>query len=201
MRLISFRIPAGAALLACLLGGCALLPGGGPAPLDTYELSTPAVAARQARGKTQILVAEPVALKALDSQNIVISSSPGSIEYLGGAQWADRLPRIVQTRLVESFQRSGGFGGVGRPGEGLAIDYQVIVEVREFGIAVNGRSNAVVRLFVKLLNDRTGSVRATREFRKTSPVSGATNDDYVEALNAAFGGAATDIVAWTRSSI
>lgn len=186
-------------MLACLLGGCALLRG--PAPLDTYELSTPAVTARQARGKTQILVAEPVALKALDSQNIVISSSPGSIEYLGGAQWADRLPRIVQTRLVETFQRSGGFSGVGRPGEGLAIDYQVIVEIREFGIAVNGSRSAVVRLFVKLLNDRNGTVRATREFREAAAVSGTTNDNYVEALDAAFGGAAADVVTWARSSI
>lgn len=195
------RIAAGALVLATLLGGCALVPGGGPAPLDTYELTTPSVTARAARSRRQILVAEPVALKALDSQNIVISPSPGAIEYLGGAQWADRLPRIVQTRLIETFQRGGGSGGVGRPGEGLAIDYQVGVEIREFGIVVNGSRSAHVRLFVKLLNDRNGTVRATREFRETAPVSGPSNDAYVAALDAAFGAAAADITAWTRSNL
>lgn len=199
--MIAFRASAGVALLGLLLTGCAALSGGRSKPLDTYELTAPAVSSRQAGGRTQVLVAEPLALKALDSQNIVISPSPGAIEYLGGAQWADRLPRIVQTRLVETFQRSGGFNGVGRPGEGLAIDYQIIVEIREFGITLDGSRSAGVRLFVKLLNDRNGTVRATREFSERAPVSGTTNDAYVAALDAAFGAAAAEIVGWTRSRI
>ena len=146
-----------AALLVGLLAGCAAL-GGGPAPLDTYELTVPDVTERPARGRTQILVAEPSALKTLDSQNIVVATGPTSIEYLGGAQWSDRLPRIVQVKLAETFQKSSGFGGVGRPGEGLAIDYQVIAELRAFEVCVNSRSAATVTLFVKLLNDKNGTV-------------------------------------------
>ncbi|WP_435371464.1 ABC-type transport auxiliary lipoprotein family protein [Mesorhizobium liriopis] len=187
-------------LLASLLAGCAAL-GGGPAPLDTYELTAPSISERPARGRTQILIADPTALKALDGQNIVISPRPGAVEYLSGAQWSDRLPRIVQLRLAETFQKAGGFGGVGRPGEGLAIDYQVIVEIRRFGISVNGGRTADVELFVKLLNDKNGTVRATREFTGRAPVSGAGNAAYVDALSAAFGQAATQIVDWTRSRV
>ena len=186
-------------LLAFALPGCAAL-GGSPPPLDTYELSAPSVDGA-GRSRAQILVAEPSALKALDGENIVIKPAPGVIQYLKGAQWADRLPRIVQARLAETFQSSGGFAGVGKPGEGLAIDYQVIVEIREFEVRVDGGERAEVELFVKLLNDRNGVVRASRRFEAQAPVSGSGNDAYVGALNRAFGNAAGDIVAWTAGTI
>ena len=101
-----------AALLALSLAGCAAL-GGKPAPLDTFELSAPSIDAH-GHSRRQILIAQPSALKALDSQNIVIKPSDRSIQYLKGAQWADRLPLIVQARLAETFQRSGSFAGVGK---------------------------------------------------------------------------------------
>lgn len=185
-------------LLALLLPGCALLPGGGPAPLDTYELSAAATEVGNKR-RTQVLITEPSALKALDGQNIVIKPAPNVIEYLKGAQWADRLPRIVQARLAETFQRSGAFGGVGKPGEGLAIDYQVIVEIRNFEISASGGQTAQVELFVRVLNDRNGVVRASRTFQASSPVSGTGNSAYVAALDHAFGKAASEIVGWSAA--
>ena len=191
-------------LLSCagalsLLAGCAILTG--TPQLDTYELSAPRIEPRATRSRMQILIAEPSALKPLDSQNILIRVGPGSIEYLKGAQWADRLPRIVQVRLAETFQRGGGFAGVGRPGEGLAIDYQVVMELRAFGVSISDGSRAEVDIFVKLLNDRNGTIRAARNFRASVPMGGSGNDAYFRALNAAFGTVATEIVDWTASSI
>jgi cholesterol transport system auxiliary component len=188
------------ALLALALASCAALPGGGPAPLDTFELSAPSVGAR-GHSRRQILIAQPSALKALDSQNIVIKPSDRSIQYLKGAQWADRLPLIVQARLAETFQRSGSFAGVGKPGEGLAIDYQVIVEIRSFEVRVAGGEHAEVDLFVRILNDRNGEVRASKSFTASAPVSGSGNPAYVKALDNAFGDAAKQIVGWTDSVI
>jgi len=193
-----FRI--GAVALALCLSGCAALPGGGPPPLDTFDLSAASISART-HGRRQILVAEPAALKALDGQNIVIRTGSRSIEYLKGAQWADRLPVIVQARLAQTFQNAGAFAGVGKPGEGLAIDYQVISEVRAFGIRADQGGVAEVDLFVRLLNDRNGEVRAAKEFHASAPVSGSGNKAYVEALNAAFGQVAADIVRWTDSVV
>jgi cholesterol transport system auxiliary component len=190
-----------AAALALGLSGCALFPGGGPAPLDTYELSAPSSPEHAARSKRQILIAEPGALKALDGENIVIKPVPGVIQSLKGAQWADRLPRIVQARLAETFQRSGSFAGVGKPGEGLAIDYQVIAEIRAFEISIDTNPRAQVELFVRLLNDRNGVVRSSRSFQASAPLSGSGNDAYVRALDNAFGQVAAEIVTWTDSLI
>ncbi|TIX21537.1 MAG: ABC transporter, partial [Mesorhizobium sp.] len=164
------------------------------------ELSAPSVDVH-AHSRRQILIAQPSALKALDSQNIVIRPSDRSIQFLKGAQWADRLPLIVQARLAETFQRSGSFAGVGKPGEGLAIDYQIIAEVRSFEVRVNGGEHADVDLFVRILNDRNGEVRASKDFTASAPVSGSGNAAYVRALDNAFGQAATDIVRWADSTI
>lgn len=197
MKPIAFA--SGAALL--VLAGCAALPGGGPAPLDTFELSAAQISAGR-HSRRQLLITEPSALKALDSQNIVIRAGTRSIEYLKGAQWADRLPLVVQAKLAETFQRSGSFAGVGKPGEGLAIDYRVITEIRSFGVRVyGGGSVAEVELFVRLLNDRNGEVRAQRSFSAQAPVSGSGNAAYVGALDAAFGQAAHDMVRWTEKAI
>jgi len=185
----------GLALLAAL-SGCALLGGGTPA-LDTYELSAPTPKGVPGRKGVQVLIAEPSALKALDGQNIVIKPAPGVIQYLKGAQWADRLPKVVQARLADAFQKSGRFGGVGRPGEGLAIDYQVIVDIRAFEVKVDQGDLADIELFVRVLNDRNGVVRASRTFEASAPVSGAGNDAYVAGLDAAFGEAAAEIVKWS----
>jgi cholesterol transport system auxiliary component len=194
------RIAFGALVCALLLSGCALV-GSGSEPLDTFELTaaTPATGARKTR--TQILVAEPTALKALDSESIVIKPSEKVIQYLGGAQWADRLPRIVQARLAETFQKSGRVGGVGRPGEGLAIDYQVIADIRSFEIRLDGGDRAEVALFVQILNDRNGVVRAAQLFSASAPVSGDGAAAFVAALDHAFGTVAVEIVDWTASRI
>ncbi|MDX8511366.1 ABC-type transport auxiliary lipoprotein family protein [Mesorhizobium captivum] len=192
--------PVAAAALVLALAGCAAL-ASKPAPLDTFELSAPSIE-MHGHSRRQILIAQPSALKALDSQNIVIRPSDQSIQFLKGAQWADRLPLIVQARLAETFQRSGSFAGVGKPGEGLAIDYQIIVEVRAFEVRVNGGGgHADVDLFVRVLNDRNGEVRASKSFIASAPVSGSGNATYVGALDNAFGQAAKDIVRWTDSVI
>ncbi|HMF67432.1 MAG TPA: ABC-type transport auxiliary lipoprotein family protein [Phyllobacterium sp.] len=170
--------------------------------LDTFDLSSasPSVSSPKKQGR-QILIAAPSALKALDGENIVVRSGPNSISFLKGAQWADRLPNIVQSRLVQAFESTGRLGGVGRPGEGLAIDYQVISDIRTFNINVSGGDTAVVEIAIKILNDKNGTVRSSRVFRATSPVNGEGNASYIAALDRAFDSAASDIVTWTLSVI
>lgn len=183
--------------VAALLAGCA-----SSTPLDTFSLSTSQVQMAQKRKNVQILVPTPAALKALDSENIVIHDAPGSITYLKGAQWGDRLTNLVQARLVQAFENSNAVGGVGRPGDGLAINYQVQADLRDFGIvASSSPQTARIELAVRVLNDKTGEVRATRVFTASAPVSGAGNKAYIRALDAGFSDVTRQIVAWVVSVI
>ncbi|MFC0478471.1 ABC-type transport auxiliary lipoprotein family protein [Gellertiella hungarica] len=183
------------ALAAVLLASC----GTGPAP-DTYDLSalTPQVTA-PAR-KRQVLVTEPTAVKALDSDQIVVRLGGSEIQYLSKAQWADRLPRLVQARLVQALENTGKLAGVGKPGQGLAIDDQIVSDIRAFEIVTGGSSVARVEISVKLLNDRNGTIRAQKSFSAEAP-AGSGNPSFVKALDRAFASVTDDIVAWVLTSL
>lgn len=185
-----------AVFLLAALSSCA-----GKANNDTYSLSASPIIEGPAATRKQILLPEPTALKALDSDQVVIRLSGSEIQYLAKSQWSDRLPKMVQAKLVQAFENTGKIGGVGKPGEGLAIDYQVITEIRSFEISTSGADTAVVEIFVKILNDRNGTVGAQKAFRATVPVRGSGAPAFVAALDAAFASVAADIVSWTLKAI
>ncbi|MDR9771371.1 ABC-type transport auxiliary lipoprotein family protein [Rhizobium hidalgonense] len=182
-------------LTALILSGC-----GTAAKNDTYDLSAAVDGDGPAAKSRQILIASPTALKALDSEQIVIRVSPSEIQYLSRAQWGDKLPRIVQSKLVEAFENSGKVGGVGMPGQGLAIDYQIVTDVRSFEIDASNGNQAVVEISAKILNDRNGSVRAQKVFRAMAS-AGGDNVGFVKGLDRAFSTVVSEIVSWTLRSI
>lgn len=197
----SFGIGRGAMLalplLAALLSGC-----GSKANNDTFDLAlTPMASPTDTAKGRQILVPEPTAIKSLDSDQVVVRVSPSEIQYLANSQWGDRLPRIVQSKLVQAFENTGKLGGVGKPGQGLAIDYQVVTDIRAFEVSTSGAKVANVEISVKILNDRNGSVRAQNVFRASVPVSGTENTAFITGINRAFAKVGADIVDWTLKSI
>ncbi|TAA61519.1 ABC-type transport auxiliary lipoprotein family protein [Shinella sp. JR1-6] len=185
------------AVLATTLAAC----GSTQAKNDTFALSSVAAVEGPSAKSRQILVPQPSALKALDSEQIVIRPSASEIQYLAGAQWSDSLSKMVQAKLVQAFENTGRLGGVGKPGEGLAIDYQIVTDIRAFEVQTAGADAAVVEISAKLLNDRNGTVRAQKVFRATVPVGGAGNPAFVKALDAAFAAVTADIVGWALGAI
>ncbi|MFJ6323586.1 MULTISPECIES: ABC-type transport auxiliary lipoprotein family protein [unclassified Rhizobium] len=184
-------------LLAALLGSC-----GTSSNNDTYDLSGSARVNGPSAKSKQILIPQPTALQALDSNQIVIRVSSSEIQYLGKSQWSDKLSKMVQSKLAEAFENTGKLGGVGVPGQGLAIDYQIVTDIRAFEInAAGGQKRAIVEISEKILNDRTGTVKAQNVFRKVVPVSGGSNPDFVKALDAAFAGVTGELVDWTLRSL
>jgi cholesterol transport system auxiliary component len=184
-------------MMATVLAGCGTaLTGANPPALDTVTLRSNAGETAFRASKRQILVAEPKTLKVFDSQSVVVSTGGAKLEYLGGVQWADRLPGLVQAKLAETLQDAGARTGL--PGQGLAIDYQLITEIRDFSIAVGGADVARVVIHAKLLNDRTGNVMASRLFEAEAAAAAGA---YPESLNAAFGVVSADIATWLASRI
>lgn len=197
---MTFRRSATGLAVSLALGGCAAL-GGVQPTADTYEIGIPTIGeSSPVRAGTQILVAEPSALKTLDSQNIVVQTDPLTIRYLDESQWSDRLPKLVQMRLAQAFQNAGRFKGVGLPGQGLAIDYQIVTDIRAFGIDA-ASNTARVAIAVKVLNDRNGIVASERIFETRVASGSSSNAGYVAALDRAFEAVARDIVAWVTERI
>lgn len=168
---------------------------------DTFDLAGSSRSDGPTVRNRQLLVPEPGALKALDSDSILVRVSGTEIQYLSKAQWSDRLPRMVQSKLVEAFENSGKLGGVGKPGQGLAIDYQLVSDIRAFEIVSSGSRTANVEISVKILNDRNGTVKTQKSFSASEPVSGSENRTYIKALDRAFSRVSADIVDWTLRSL
>lgn len=188
-----------------------LLVGCGSVVRNTYDLTIAdmmVLPQNKKQSGAQVLIADPQAVKSLDGQDIVIRQG-SNISYLKGAQWSDRLPNLVQARLVQAFENSGRLAGVGRPGDGLAIDYQILTDIRSFDILVSGGKNvARIEVAVKLMNDKNGTVRATRVFTAQKLMrivdngfGAAMNQQYATALDEVFRAIVADIVSWSLSNI
>lgn len=177
------------------LGGCA---GGigaalAPPPADTFDLTAPTVFRRAGPPRGAIAVGEPTALRILDTDRIVVRPRPNEVTYLGNAQWADRLPRLVQTRLVQAFENASRLRSVARPGDGFDADLQLVTEIRAFEIDASAGAAARVEITARLLS--RGRVVAAEIFRASVPGSTEPRQATL-ALDRALGEVIVAIVGW-----
>jgi len=185
-----------AVALVAVLGGCAsILPQSASA---IYDLTAPREIPRSGRSGAQILVPEPAALKSLDTERIAARPNASQYAYLPGAVWADLLPKLLQARLMETFQNSGRVRAASIPGQGLLIDYQVVLDVRAFEYTPEG---AVAEFSVKLMDDKAGRIVATRVIREVVPLASADTPTIVAGLDTAMDSAFAEIASWVLGRI
>lgn len=188
------RLAAVLALSAALAGCAGLLAG---SPDATYDLTAPSAPPGGGAQRGTMVVAEPVAVAVIDGQRIVVKPNAGQVTYLGKSQWSDRLSKLVQARIIETFENANRLKSVGRPGDRLTVDYQLVTELRSFEIqAATGQ--AVVEMTAKIIADRTGTIVAAEVFEARVAVAGAVDGpNATQALNQALGRVLTTLVAWT----
>ncbi|WNJ89013.1 ABC-type transport auxiliary lipoprotein family protein [Bosea sp. 685] len=181
-------------LLAALLmlAGC----GGGSAP-TTYDLSAPRDVGRVGGSRAALVVAEPTTVQTLDSDRVIVKDSSGALSFAGGAQWADRVPKLVQTRLVQTFENGGRLASVARPGERIVPDTQLNTDIRSFNIDTASGA-AVVEITAKLVGDRSGKVQRARLFTARVPATAGDGGAAAQALDRALSQVLIEIVRWAR---
>ncbi|WP_158813396.1 ABC-type transport auxiliary lipoprotein family protein [Methylocapsa sp. S129] len=184
----------GLALSAALLAAAC----GGSAP-ETFDLSAAAVPAAH-KLRAQIAIREPLASQDLDSQRILVRTGPEAVAYLAGAQWSDRLPALVQTRLVQTFQNAQLVQSVARAGSGFTPDYSLELDIRAFELDAKG-AQADVDIAAKIVDDRGGRIVAARIFKMQVPAGGTDGAQASVALNAALSTVMAQIVAFTAAQI
>jgi cholesterol transport system auxiliary component len=193
--MMSVRTPRRASipLLSCLAvaglaAGCS-----SSSSVANFDLTAPRQVRAGSAAVGQVAVAEPAAVQPLESEKIVVKDASGAVAAVGGGQWADRLPRLVQSRLIQTFENSSGLKAVSRPGDRVTPDFQLTSEIRAFQIeAASGQ--AVVELSVKIVNDRSGRIAATRIFTGRVPVGTIDAGNAAQALDRALSIVLTDIV-------
>lgn len=155
----------------------------------------------------QILVTEPNSTKFYNSENIIVKDQFNSLKYLGNSQWADRLPNLIQNRFIEAFENSDFFRAVERPGQRIDFNYELITNIRNFNVFVVDKNTTRTKITIdaKLLNERTGKVRATHIFNQEeewqTPYYDAKNIpsyNYAVRLDNSFKQITKEIILWVR---
>ncbi len=188
--------------LALFAGDCSGVMSGSKGPPPTYDLSAAENFPRATRApRAQIIIPEATALSVLDSERIIVRPAEGEITALADAQWSDRLTRLVQIRTIQTFENARRLRAVGRPGEHIAADYQLLLDIRAFEISVPAGPAAEVEISAKLVSDSSGRITAARVFRALVPAGAAQGPPAINALDQAFGQVATEIVLWASKII
>jgi cholesterol transport system auxiliary component len=190
-RSLLIRRLAALLLAAAALGGCvsAALQG---TPSAIFDLSAPGRPITP-QGQAQVLVPEPTTVRALDTDRIAARPTPGEYAFLPGAVWSDRLPKLLQARLVQTLQNSGRVKAAAVPGQGLLIDYQLVLDVRAFELTDRG---AVAEFAAKLMDDSNGRIVRSRVFTEVVPVDSSNPAAVAQALDYAMDKAFAAIVQW-----
>lgn len=192
----SLVVRAGLRLCLISLAGC----GGGRA-LDAYDLT--ALEQNQVphahASKAQLIVDEPIALPPADSDRIVVRNGE-QIAVVAGAQWRERLPRLLQARLLQSLENAHFLKAVGRPESKTAAQYLLITDVRRFDIDVQS-GQAMVDMSVKLIEQSSGRIVAASLFSAQAEGSAADGAQASQALNSALQDVLGAITHWCAQYI
>src|SRR5664279_1488230 len=184
-----------------ILTGLEKLTGGGaPAPKVTYDLR--AAQDQASAGKTlkvQLAIPEPSAVAMLVTQRMLFSpvkDYPGFAEFL----WADSIPKLLQARLIDSFENYDIAHAPLRSADVGQADVQLLIDVRRFRIATDSEPTAQIGLSARLV-DKSGKVIASRLFEEDQKLDRLEPAAAVAAFNDAFDRIARQIIGWTVQSL
>jgi phospholipid/cholesterol/gamma-HCH transport system substrate-binding protein len=186
-----------------ILTGVERMTGTGPparAPTIANLTAPQAFPALKKPGHGQLVVPEPTGLLTFDTQRILVLPSDSDGPNFAGTQWSDHLPKLLQSKIVESFENAKSIGAVALPTEGLIADSQLLIGIRAFQISLSPRPEAQVEFSAKILG-RDGKIIGTRVFRNTVPLETVAAGAATAALDQAFGQAVIDLVVWASSQV
>jgi len=183
-----------------IVSGLEKMTGGGTsAQKITYDLRAPQeLGAVGKELKGQLAIPEPSAVAMLETQRMLFSPAkdyPGFAEFV----WADTIPKLLQARLLDSFENYDIAHAPLRAADVGQADYQLLLDVRRFGIVAEGEPTVEIGLSARLV-DKEGKVLASRLFEESQKLDKLEPVVAVEAFNTAFARIAKELISWTRSN-
>lgn len=188
---------------ALALVGCSdILPKPAPPPA-LYRLTAATSFAAAASAPVQLEIAAPTAEAALDTTRIALSRSPTTLDYFADAAWTDRLPVVLQARLLDSFDNAHRLIALAGAASAAHGDAVLTIELRHFEAqyAGAGPPRWRIELTADIISAADRKVIATRTF--TGEAAAAQNDmtAIVDAADEAWRGVATEIVDWAVDTL
>ena len=174
--------------------------GGAPAQKITYDLRAPkALGPASKTIKGPFAIPEPTAVAMLETQRFLFEPAqdyPGFADVL----WADSIPKLLQARLIESFENYDIADAPLRVADIGQTDFQLLIDVRRFRIDVASGPVADIALSARIV-DKSGKVMASRLFEDSQKFDKVEAPLAAAAFNDAFGRIAKEMVGWTVQAL
>jgi phospholipid/cholesterol/gamma-HCH transport system substrate-binding protein len=188
--------------IEALIGGLEKLAGVGKKEMPSvYDLVAPTTFPPLAKDiKEHMIVPDPAASLVFDTQNILIKSAAGTYSTIENSKWADTLPKLMQAKIVQSFENASQLSSVSRPIDQLEAKYKLELAIRNFQISLEPAPTALVEFSARLVSDK-GAVTSARIFKVSVPAESSDAPKAVAALNQAFAKTAVELVTWVAGLI
>jgi cholesterol transport system auxiliary component len=190
----------GAATL--LLAGCGSLLSPSNPPNQIYVLDPAFTALSGASVDWALVIGQTDVPSVYDTERLPLERNL-TMDYYANSQWTDSTPRLLQSLMVEAFEKSGRIHAVARDSGGVRGDYMLTSELRHFEALYDqgdGAPQINVNIVVKLLSLPRRDVVATHDAVQRIRATANSVPAVVQAFNEATGAALTDVVNWTLSA-
>lgn len=190
--------------LVMLSSGCSVMGALGSGPnRDVFELRAtgPAMVCNRAAAP-QLVVEQPKATGAVDSERILIRPNPLQIQYLPDAEWSDTVPVMVQTLLVRRLGEYSAFSHVGRAPLGSSGDYALLSEIKDFSANIQGDSTIIrMHISVQIVDEYSARVIARRDFLTEVPATSTKTSELLAPFDAAGQTIFNEISDWVAGKL
>lgn len=186
-----------------ILTGVERMTGSGPPapPKSLYDLQAPQqFALPGAVLRRQLLLPEPTAEVMYDTQRLLVTPTGKDYPGFADAQWADSVPKLLQEKLIQSFENFDIAHAPmrGQP-EGSEPGSQLLIDIRNFSVSADGDPVAEITLSARII-DAGGRVVAAKLFSERHSLAALTPAAAYAAFNAAFGRIATSLIGWVAAA-
>ena len=139
--------------------------------------------------KVSLGVQRAIAGPGLNNEKIILKTQPYKIDYYANARWISELPKIVQAKIIESFENSGALPKISTANSDMKSDYLLAVEIRSFQAeyrADNAPPQIQIKIVFKLLTALDHRVVKTGEFEVRRDAPQNSIDSIMATFDQAF---------------
>jgi len=148
----------------------------------------------------QIVVAMPVAGRAIDADTIALVFHGREVRILADARWTGAVPYIVQRSLIAALESTNALSGVMDESAGIASDARLLSEIRQFSLHYADERTPPTAVFAatfRLLNLSNGRIMGMRDVDIRVPADGRDNAALARAMEIALGRGLAELAPWT----
>lgn len=145
-----------------------------------------------------LAIPEPTAVVMFDTQKMLLAPNL-DLPAFAGAQWSDSIPKLLQAKLLQSFENYDVAHAPLRPLDSVQPDYQLLIDLRSFQIADPAAPAADIAFAVRLLGK--DGVIAAKLFQQTRKLATPDPAAAAAAFDQSFDAIAKELIAWTVEAV